>query len=70
MFTTGMQYYNIYQYTLGTAWDISTASYDKSKYVGFEDSEPIGLFIKSDSKSLYLVGNAHNTIYQYNFPTG
>ena len=55
----------IYQYSLSTSWDISTAVYDnKSKNVGAQCSSSYDLFIKSDSTKLYI---ANGRVYQYSF---
>ena len=56
----------IYQYSLSTPWDISTASYDsKSKDVSSEDAYPYGLFFKPDGNKVYVMGTDTATIYQY-----
>ena len=56
----------IYQYTLTTAWDISTGSYaSKSLSVAAQDSTPRDLGFSSDGTKAYIVGSTSNTIYQY-----
>ena len=56
----------ILQYTLSTAWDISTGSYaSKSLSVVAEESSPNGLAFSSDGTKAYIVGNNSYTIYQY-----
>lgn len=56
----------IYQYTLSTAWDISTATYDSvSLDVSAQDGGPRGFFFKPDGSKMYLVGSVNDTIYQY-----
>ena len=60
----------IFQYSLSTPWDISTASYDsKSFYVGNEDLYPEDIFFKSDGSKVYVIGWASETIYQYSLST-
>ena len=60
----------VYQYTLSTAWDISTASYaSKSLGIGTQDILPTDLAFSSDGTKLYMVGDTNNTIYQYTLPT-
>jgi sugar lactone lactonase YvrE len=55
-----------YQYSLSTAWDVSTASYDSVNLYTFnEDNTPQGLFFKSDGSKLYVIGDANDTVYQY-----
>ena len=39
----------IYQYTLSTAWDLSTGSYDSKEFsVASEDASPRGIFHAED----------------------
>ncbi len=60
----------VWQYSCATAWDVSTASYDsKSFNVGTQESQPTGLFFKSDGTTFYIVGTANDTIYQYSCAT-
>nr|AKH48451.1 hypothetical protein TM1040_1655 [uncultured marine virus] len=58
------------QYTLSTAWDISTGSYaTKSMDVSGQESGPAGLRISSDGTKCYVVGGANDTVYQYTLST-
>lgn len=60
----------VYQYTLSTAWDVSTATYAaKSFSVTTQDSVPNGIFFKPDGLAFYMVGDTNNTIYQYTLST-
>jgi len=60
----------VYQYSCATAWDISTASYDsKSFSVNAQDTDPRGLFFKSDGTKFYIVGIISDTVYQYSCST-
>ena len=59
-----------YQYSLSTAFDISTASYDSiSLSVFAQDAVATGISINSDGTSLYMVGAGNNTVYQYDLTT-
>jgi sugar lactone lactonase YvrE len=59
----------IYQYSCATAWDVSTASYDTRSFsVGTQETEPTGLFFKSDGTRLYIVGYTNDNICQYDLP--
>lgn len=70
MYVTGITNDKIYQYTLSTPWDVSSASYaTKYKYTGNEDTEPNGLFFKYDGMEVYIAGNSTDTVYQYTFKT-
>jgi hypothetical protein len=56
----------VYQYTLSTAWDISTATYDnKSLNVGSRESVPHGLALSIDQTKLFVVGTSTDTVYTY-----
>jgi sugar lactone lactonase YvrE len=66
MYVVGQVHYKIYQYTLSTAWDVSTASYaSKSVSVISQDTAPYSPSFSSDGLAMYIVGDSHNTIYQY-----
>jgi hypothetical protein len=56
----------IYQYTLSTAWDISTGSYaSKSMSVSSQETSPVGLSFSLDGTKCYVVGTTNDTVYQY-----
>jgi sugar lactone lactonase YvrE len=60
----------VYQYSCSTAWDVSTASYDsKSFSVTTQETNPTGLFFKSDGTKFYIIGNTNDTVYQYSCST-
>ena len=60
----------IYQYTLSTAWDISTGSYaSKSLTITTQDALPTDLAFSSDGTKAYVLGDTNNTIYQYTLST-
>jgi hypothetical protein len=60
----------VYQYDMGTAWDISTASYaSKSFSVSGQETVPSGLFFKSDGTKMYMLGSGTDAIYQYTLST-
>ena len=61
---------DISEYTLGTAWNVGTATFVNSFYVGFEDTGPNGLFIDSTAANrVYFVGQTNDAVYQYNTAT-
>lgn len=58
---------DIWEYSLGTAWDISTATPVNNFYIGFQEGTPNGLFIDSTAPNrVYMVGSGADTVYQYN----
>jgi hypothetical protein len=57
---------SVYQYSLSTAWDLSTASYDNiSANVGLQEANIYGVFLKPDGTKMYVLGNFSDTVYQY-----
>jgi hypothetical protein len=66
MWVLGSSGDDIWEYTLGTAWNVSTATPVNNFYVGFQDTGPTGLFIVSTAGNrVYVVGSTTDTVYQY-----
>lgn len=65
--------YGIVSFSLSSAWDVSTASWDAPTQdylsVSAQDSEPEGLFLKPDGSAVYIVGDQGNTVEQYSLST-
>lgn len=60
----------IFQYTLSTAGDVSTASYDnKSFSVTSHDQQPQGLFINDTGTRVYVSGGSNESIYTFTLST-
>lgn len=70
LFTVGNGSDTIYQYTLTTPFDLSTASYSlKSKLVSGQDTTPQSIFFKSDGLRMFMLGSTNDRIYQYTLTT-
>lgn len=70
MYILGLINDTVYQYTLSTAWDVSTASYaSKSFSIATEEGTPGGLAFSSDGTAMYIVGSVADTVYQYTLST-
>ena len=66
MYISGATNDTVFQYTVSTPWDISTASFaSKIKDVSAEDTDPLGVVFKPDGLIMYIVGVQNNTVYQY-----
>jgi hypothetical protein len=66
MYISGYDNGTIYQYTLSSSFDVSTASYDGVNFsVGSQDGDPVGLRFNSDGTKMYVIGSNTQTIYQY-----
>lgn len=62
--------YDVNEYDLSTAWDISTASFLQSKLVNaFNEDTPTGLYIKGDGTKVYVVGSDRELITEWDFST-
>lgn len=60
----------VYQYTLSTAWDVSTASYDSvSLDTSVQVASTTGLFIGNSGTELYVVDNGDDDVHQYTLST-
>ena len=60
----------VYQYTLSTAWDVSTASYD-SVFINVNAKEPVltSVTFSSDGTKMYAAGPGNDQVHQYNLST-
>jgi hypothetical protein len=61
---------DISEYALGTAWNVSTATFVNNFYIGFQETTPTGLFIDSSANNrVYIVGQTNDAVFQYNTAT-
>ena len=60
----------IYQYTMSTAWDVSTASYDSKSFgVVSQDTLMNDFAMFTDGTGFITVGNSTDEVYQYSMST-
>jgi len=72
MFHGGNNHDDIHEYTLSTAWDVSTATHsdDDDQSVASQDNEPFGLTFNNDGTKLYVAGaGTSDSIHQYTLST-
>jgi len=70
VYVIGVTNDTIYQYSLSTAWDLSTASYDSVSFgTATQENTPTGLFFKPDGSKFYLLGFFAKTVFQYSMST-
>jgi hypothetical protein len=70
MYTVGSQNDTVYQYTLSTAFDVSTASYaSKSMSASDGQTSPTGLSFNSDGTKIFVSGETTPKINQYSLST-
>jgi len=65
MFVAGSANDSIFQYSLSTAFDISTSSYSQAFSVSSQENDPQALFFKSDGTKMYVLGSVSDTVFQY-----
>jgi len=66
VFVLGVISDTVYQYSLSTAYDISTMSYDSVSFsVSSQETTPQGLSFKPDGTKMYIIGSGNDTVYQY-----
>jgi len=69
MFVVGFSGDDVNEYTLGTPFDVSTASFVDSFSVTAQDIAPLGLAFSSDGAKMFVVGNIGDAIYEYTLST-
>jgi sugar lactone lactonase YvrE len=64
-FTSGVA-----QYSMPTPWDLTSAFYEsKSFSVASQESNPSGVFFKTDGSKMYVVGSSNDNVYEYSLST-
>ena len=60
----------VYEYALGTAFDVTSATYTDSFSVNAQDSLPMGINFNNDGTKMFVVGGDNHKIYEYSLSTG
>jgi len=66
MYVVGSSNDRVYEYNLGTPWEISTATYLQQFSIAGQDTSPSGLYFSPDGLRMFVMGDANNTVYKYN----
>lgn len=70
MWVTDSSNDSIYEYSLSTAWSVSSASYSSISFdLSSEMTTPIGGQFKPDGNKMYIAGSTNNKVYQYSVST-
>ncbi len=70
MYIGGESNDTVFQYTLTTAFDLSTASYaSKSFSVVSQENDITAVQFSSDGTKMFIIGTQNDTVYQYNLST-
>jgi len=60
----------IFEYSMSTAFDVSTASYtNKSFQFTSQDNQPEGVCFSTDGTKMFLAGRQNNTVFEYALST-
>ena len=69
MYVAGATGDDVNEYTLSTAWDVSTASYVQNFSFSSRDTDVGGIFFKEDGLKMFHLGDQNNKAYEYNLST-
>lgn len=70
MYVCGQTTDSVHQYTLSTAWDLSTATYDSVSFsVNAQATGVEGVYFKTDGTEMYVVCQLTDRVYQYTLST-
>ena len=69
MYILGRTGDDVTQYTLSTAWVISTAVYLQEFSISAQDTAPSGFFFKPDGTKMYMVAGVNLSVYEYDLST-
>lgn len=60
---------DVNQYSLGTAWDISTATFVQSFSVSAQEGAPTSVFFREDGTKMYIAGQGSDAVNEYSIST-
>ena len=69
MFILGKAGDDVNEYTLTTAWDVSSASFVDSFSVNSQEGNPRDIWFDSSGKTMFIVGNQGNDVNVYKLTT-
>jgi hypothetical protein len=70
MYMIGNDTNSVFQYSLSTAFDLSTTSYDTVSFnITSQEADPRNISFNSDGTKMYMVGNSNDTVHQYSLST-
>lgn len=65
MYIIGWSNDDVFEYILTTAFDLSTASYNRVFHEGVEETAPEGLTFNADYTKMYIAGGGSDTVFEY-----
>jgi len=71
MFVLGEQAESVFQYSLTTGFDVSTASFSGTSFdVSAEETLPKAIAFNPDGTRMFIIGSSSNSVHQYSLSTG
>jgi sugar lactone lactonase YvrE len=70
MFVLGNSADTVFEYTLSTGFDVSTASYTQGFSVASQDDNPRGLAFSTDGTKMFMLGYTGQDVNEYTLSTG
>jgi hypothetical protein len=70
MFIVGLNGDAVYEYTLSTGYDVSTASFVDSFSVAAQETDPRGIAFNTDGTKMFIVGLDGDDVNEYTLSTG
>lgn len=69
MFVVGLTGQDVNQYTLSTAWNPLTATFNGAFSVASQETAPTGLHFSPDGLRMFVCGTASDAVHQYSLTT-
>ena len=69
MFVIGNTGDDVNEYTLTTAWDVSTASFVDAFSIAAQESVPLGMAFSTDGTKMFVVGSSGDDVNEYTLST-
>jgi len=69
MYVIGRFGYDVNEYDLSTAWDVTSASYLQNFSVAAQEAFPTGIFFKPDGTKMYVIGLSGDDVNEYDLST-
>jgi hypothetical protein len=70
MFILGDANLSVYEYTLSTGFDVSTASFVDSFSISSQDTDPFGMAFNTDGTKMFITGRIGQDVNEYTLSTG
>lgn len=66
MFACGENNSSVFEFNLGTAWDVTTLELSLTYYVGDKIINPVDIYIRPDKEKFVVGGGVEDKMYEYN----